>query len=203
MEPLPLYLGYTKLVGPDHLTWIPVARKEVYERLSKRELSPIAHNMLEAMVTLKVTDLPWKEYSVFENIVWALNGHVPKFGTLDVPPSWYAAYAITIMRSINKENEFSPEVKSYISGIMEEEGICLGIDGLELAQPYINKLLEKSNPGLPAQVEQAWNKIKSTNLLEYQVNLDDPISAQVGKLVTIRLYLTTKQAKTEQEMKNV
>ena len=57
MEPITLFLGCNKSLPKEFLTWDPDTRKDTLRKEFGLSLSGQDQNMLEAMVTLKVTNV--------------------------------------------------------------------------------------------------------------------------------------------------
>lgn len=189
MEPLSLLNSFRQYLGNEAILWSPDVRKDVFEKKSGIKLTPTAQNMLEAIVTLLVSDIAWKEYNVFEKVVWALNGYVPRMDITELPPSYYIAYALEVMSKINNGEELSDEILKYIASILNEEGICLAVPPLEKAQEQLNRLVENTN--FVEEIKKAWEISKDK--LEEEPNIDDPISVQISRLKMIQLYLNRKR----------
>ena len=198
MEPVPLYISFSKYLGSEFLSWTPEARKLSFEKKSGHNMNEEIHNMLEAMITLNVSNIAWDDSTIFEKVVWALNGYVPNMTVMEVPPSYFLAYAVTVMRAINSSEPFSEEVEKYIAGVFLEEGIVYALPPLGFIQKYLNSFV--SNELIDA-VKLEWNKIKITNLSEFIPNSDNPISAQMSKLAVIQLYLDRKETLIKEELK--
>ena len=199
MEPVSIYIACRKYLDDDFLSWSPEARKEVIERKSGKAMPLLAHNMLEAMVTLYVTNSPWRDSTIFEKIVWALNGHIPNMLSMETPPPYYVGYAVTIMKHLNKDEKFSEEVNKYIASVLLEYGQCLAGDPLQESQPFIDRFYE--NTDLQKEVETAWDKEQTNEKLElFTPDAEDPISAQLSKLVVNKLYLNRKEVLLKKEL---
>ena len=198
MEPITLFLGILKSLGKEFLTWDSATRKEVLKKQYNISLSDEDHNMLEAAVTLKVTDIVWAEYPAFEKSAWALNGFVPRMDIMEVPPPHYIAYAVYIMKVINKKNTFSEEVKGYIASILNLNGFVLAPPYLQFVQPQLNKFVQDKD--LLNKTKDRWDKVKSTKLESLDINYSNPVSAQIGKLATVALYIQRKEDILQKEL---
>jgi hypothetical protein len=201
MEPISLYIACKKHLGGQFLEWTPGARMAVLKRTTGKGMSELSQNMLEAMVTLQVTDLPWTEPPVFEKIVWALNGHVPNMFLMEKPPSYYVAYAIVIMSSLNKTNGFDDEVKRYIASVLADDGLCVASGPLTMVQPFLDRLLPDNFKSEKEAIMKVWEKRQATNLMDLEVDAADLVSAQVSKLAVIELYLRRKETILSEELK--
>lgn len=203
MEPVSLYKKAIEYLGTDCLTWSPDARKEVFEKKSGVKLSDNAFNMLEAMVTLNVTNSPWKESSIFEKIVWALNGYVPNMMTMEIPPSYFINYCVAIMASIDPNETFSEDVLKYVASSFVNEGLFVLeppiISKIQDAQKYIDILFPNNN--LKNKVKEEWGKVIKSDLTEFTPNEEDSISIQVGRLALLKIYLDRKAQILTEELK--
>jgi hypothetical protein len=186
-------------MGKDFLLWEPDSRKDVFEKKSGKTLPAEAQNMLEAMVTLKVTDSPWKEWRILEKVTWALNGHIPNMFIMEKPPSHYLAYAVYIMKGISDE-ELSEECLKYIASVLAEEGIVLAIKPLEQSQKYLDTFIEDKS--IIDKVKSKWTELlKYGNLDKYTPDINDQVSAQMSKLLQIELYIHRKETLLQEEIK--
>jgi hypothetical protein len=98
---------------------------------------------------------------------------------------------------VNPTQDFSEEVRKYISAVLANEGICYAYGVLEPCQEYLNIFVEDKE--LVNKIKASWEKEKE-NLNNFEVNVNDPISAQVAKIACIEIYLNRKEELIKEEL---
>lgn len=97
----------------------------------------ISDDMIEAIKTCIVSDLPWADAFVFENVVDGLNGNPIIPETLTLPPLEEICVAAVTMQVIKPDMEYSEDVKKYICSCAMTEGLTWLPEVLLFAADYM------------------------------------------------------------------
>jgi hypothetical protein len=198
MEPATLYSACIKHLGKDFYLMDIETISDTLERNLSVSLNKEQLSMLAAMTVLKVTDTPWIDYSTFENIVWALNGYIPNLNTMVIPPSYYTAYGVLIMKAVEKDKEYTDDVRGFITAILLNEGFVVAPSPLEFCQDKLDTFIEDKE--LQNKVKEAWAGMKGKDNSNFVLNTEDPINCQLSKLLTVDTYLARKETILREEL---
>lgn len=101
-------------------------QKEKLEPETVRALMPDLtesdYNFIFAILTLIDSDLPFKDFFIFEKTVQTLNGFVPSFAKFDTSSPEEIWHAVKVMKKF-VDKEFSKEVFEYVKYVFNLEGI--------------------------------------------------------------------------------
>jgi len=169
---------------------IEKSKEEVIEPETIRTLFPAISeedfNYLEAIITIKNTNYPFENFYVFEDVVSALSGIIPKFDMLEGSEPEWIWYACDVFQELRPQMELSDEVIEYIKKIYADSGIYF-------LHPYITKNDTKT-------IEESWKVVYNaakhkaeTGPFPIEVDDDSLINRQAIEFMKMELY--SKQLK--------
>lgn len=85
-------------------------------------LTEEAFNTLMAKLTIENSNAPFEDFYIFSSVVIALNGTIPDFTKLETPEIPWIWYAVSVMKELRPDMEFSHEVQQYIKLASNEAG---------------------------------------------------------------------------------
>lgn len=91
-----------------------------------------------AAMTVHVTDVFWDQWEIFENVILAFNGIVPRPRYMQPPDVAALMAGVDIVNSIRKE-EFSDEVGRYAAACFLNDEISYAPPPLDFCQPYLSR----------------------------------------------------------------
>lgn len=139
----------------------------------------ISDDMIEAIKTCIVSDLPWADPFVFENVVDGLNGNPVIPETLSVPPLEEICVAVDLMQAIKPDNEFSNDVKKYICSCAMDYGLTWLPEILLFAADF----MEEDPNGIQFMVKKTI-EASGYPLYDYPYE-EDPVGVQLQKLAAV------------------
>ncbi len=91
----------------------------------KVNLSRLARDKIQAMLTALTTDLFYKSLEVFVNIANVLSGAEASFGVWDPADEDEVAWAVTevTLNDPDHRDEFSTEIKTYMGAVLQMAGV--------------------------------------------------------------------------------
>lgn len=106
--------------------WEPeVLWDEIKERIGV-DLEKYPRGIRDRIMALRVlikTNTPWQDWHPFLVTALALNGIEPDVETAQTVSPSYMAYAVSVMRRIESENEFDQDVRYMMAAILNSQGI--------------------------------------------------------------------------------
>lgn len=198
MEPISLHIGCKKILGDKYYLLDPDTIEDSFLRMSNIKLNREYKDMISALTTLFVTDVPYRDYLTFEKVVWALNGFSPRMDIIEMPPVELIAYAMSIIKSIGSF-EVDDEIWKYIASVLSENGYLVAPSQLSGAQKYLNKFIPETFKTVKSKLEKA----KLPSLEKLNINMEDPVSVQLARLASVNAYLTEKENILREELKHV
>ena len=165
------------------------SRVEVVEPETIRELLPNIteedFNKLQAEITVQSSNYPFENFYAFENVVWALNGIVPRTEMIEGSNPAWIWYACELMQKARPNMELSHEVIEYVKKIYSDEGIYF-------LHPYITKANE-DNIDLSAWA-QIYNAAKhKATTGPFPIEADSFINRQAIEYMKMDLYSKNKE----------
>ena len=143
------------------------------------DIDQVDEDMLQAIKTCIISDLPWADPYVFENIVDGLNGTPVIPETLTTPPVEDICLAVHIMSIIKPDNEFSSDVAKYICSCAMSEGLVWVPEILLFASMY----LPDTDTGLQSMVIES---IETSGWPVFDASYtESPLDIQLQKLGAI------------------
>lgn len=153
-HPYVLDLAMIKHFQLEWLSWLPETLFKEIESTFQTSIAEVNKLKLLAVQTLHVTDMYWSNWELFEKIIWALNGHVPRLDSLQPPDLSILYSGVDIAHSVREET-YSEEVSRYCAAVFLHENVFYAASPLGFCQEYITqpsylcKDCEKNGSALP------------------------------------------------------
>ncbi len=142
-HPLLLDLVLIKQMGPVYLEWEPETLWAEVEKTYGTTIADVNKAKIQAARTCHVVDSPYEAWNVFEKIVIAFSGGVPRFDLIQKPTPHMCSAALDTMKHI-KDSKVSEEVYRYIAAVMMDDGMCYGTGPLLPCNRYLRKFIPRS-----------------------------------------------------------
>lgn len=139
----------------------------------------IDEDMIQAIKTCIVSDLPWADPFVFENVVDGINGNPVMPDTLTIPPLEEISAAVYIMSIIKPDAVYSRDVMKYICSCAISDGLVWLPENLIFAAEF----MADTDTGLQFQVK-ASIEASGFPVYDYPYN-ETPVEIQLLKLAAI------------------
>lgn len=139
----------------------------------------ISDDMIGAIKTCLVSDLPWADPFVFENVIDGLNGNPIIPETLSVPPLEEICVAVDMMIALKPDTEFSNDVKKYICSCAMDYGLTWLPEILLFAADF----MEEDPCGVQFMVKK-FIEASGYPLYDFPYR-EDPVGVQLQKLAAI------------------
>lgn len=155
-HPYVLDLALLQKYGPEWLEW----ESETLELVIPRDfptpgLSEVNLSKLQAVRTLHAVDSFWESWEVFVPVTVSLNAVLPDFEVMQVPTAAQCAVAVGIALLIRGEVVWSEELKTYLSVLLEHEGVFCPIPPLDFVE------VDSEEYGVDcAAIKQRWPFVK-------------------------------------------
>jgi hypothetical protein len=181
MNHLQLLKNLNDLFGKD---WLVVEEPETLHLMFEHKgmsLDDVPGDLIQSLRTLFLSNLPWEDPWVFENIVDGLNNNYVLPTTYTKPPIEDIMYAVYVMRSINPKNIFSGEIESYIAAIAVDSQMIL------LPQPlsFVNHRIPTDDAGVQNKLTQLFTKLGITTA-ETITNKETPLDIQLLRILRVK-----------------
>lgn len=138
-------------------------------------------DMIEAIKTCVVSDLPWADPYVFENIVDGICGNPVFADTLTTPPLEEICASVHFMRLIKPGAAFSRDVMKYICSCAMSDGLVWLPQGLLFAADFMTD----TDSGLQLMVKKS---IEASGWPVYDYPYEEtPVEIQLLKLAAIEM----------------
>lgn len=135
---------------------------------------------IEALRTCIVSDLPWADPFVFENIIDGICGNPVFPDTLTIPPMEEISAAVHVMGIIKPNSVYSDDIKKYICACAMSAGLVWLPENLLFAAEY----LRDTDTGLQVMVK---NTIEASGWPVYDYPYtESPHHVQLQKLAAIQ-----------------
>ena len=139
-HPLVLDFLLLKKLGYEWYGWEPeTVWTEVARATKAPNISEANRNKVQAMLTVHKTDTSFQRWEVFEKIVMALNGVVPRFDVMQKPDLGQLVLGVGIVLKIRVE-PFSDEVARYVAAALLTDGVVWAPEPLRFANPHLRRL---------------------------------------------------------------
>jgi len=185
-HPLVLDLYLVQNFGPEYYEWEPETLWTEAMRVSQApNVSEVNRNKIQAVRTVHLTDTTFQRWEVFEKIIAALNGIVPRFNVMQQPDLGQLMFGVDVMSQL-RGGKFSEEIARYTASCLLTDGICYAPKPIH----FCNPLLAIAHP-LHAATKKAF-KGKAEN---------DAVEVQVKKIQEGSLYKTAGSARLLEQMR--
>lgn len=141
-HPLVLDVYLLQQLGPEYYEWEPeTVWREAVRVTGAPNVSEVNRNKIQAVRTVHLADTSFKRWEVFEKIIMALNGVVPRFDVMQKPDLGQLLFGVSIMQQLRGE-KLSDEVVRYIAAALLTDGLSFAPDPIQKA----NQLLKEMHP---------------------------------------------------------
>lgn len=127
-----------------HEDWFRWQPETLWDEITKEfstQISELCRHKVRALQTIHTSPWPWKRWSVFEKVAQTLNGNFPDFKNVQKLslPELYCA--VDMLDTLQKEKQYSDEVRLYMAASVLEENVFLvpaplDFIQLEVSQPH-------------------------------------------------------------------
>lgn len=136
-HPVILDFALLKAFGPQWFGWeTPTIYQEIQRKFSS-QISEHARSKIQAIKTVHITDKPWESWQVFEKVIQAFNGNIPKWEIMQAPSLDQLYAGVDILDSIRHE-EFDDEVKGYMAAAVLNDDVFYVPPPLDFIQVEIS-----------------------------------------------------------------
>lgn len=118
--------------------WEPETLWTSIHSLFESKVSEHNRAKIRALQCINTTHAPWEMWQVFEKVVQALNNNIPHFGVMQAPSLEQLYAGVDILDTLRRE-EFSQEVKSYISAAVLHEDVFYVPEPLDFVQVDVSQ----------------------------------------------------------------
>lgn len=184
-HPVALDMWLVGSFGPEAAwTWEPETLWREISLLAGRMPSEAVRNKIQAIRTAHVQNTPYTEWEIFEKVIQALDGTIPRFDIMQ-PPS-----IPTLMASMDalwriRAKKLSDEVKRYCVAVFLNSGVLYAPPPLD----SINVLLTGATPLAGQMADEVKHKMRSDLILQD----NDPVDVQAAKLRAANEYMDTQR----------
>lgn len=153
----------------------------------------ITKNKIEALRVAVKTDLPWQDWDVFEDCGLAWNGIIPIFGAFQPMTPSQTAFAVSILRMVRPDEEFSAEVSAYMAAVLDDAGFVLAPEEwFPGAQAFLDR--NEEIIGFKMEVDRFWQPARKKGSASLALNSEKPLDLHIAKLFVIEETLQRKNA---------
>lgn len=139
-HPIIIDLTLRRSFGPEWFEWEPETLWDEIQRVFQSQISEHGMAKVQALKTLRLGDIAWRSWPVFEKIIQILDGNLPDWGVMQAPGLDTLFVGVDILEQIEKRG-FSDEVKNYMAAAVLNEDVFfvpppLDFIQAEVAQPF-------------------------------------------------------------------
>lgn len=121
-HPVVIDFALLKTFGPVWFSWeTPTIYQEI-QRAFSSQISEHSRSKIQAVKTIHVSDAVWTSWQVFEKVVQALNGNIPKWEFMQAPSLDQLYAGIDIIDALRRET-YNDEVKAYMAAAVLNEDV--------------------------------------------------------------------------------
>jgi len=138
IHPIVLDLSLLKAFGEEWYYWeVPTLWKSIHDEF-KSKVSESNRAKINAVRTARITTLPWDSWHVFENVVLALDGFVPRWDILQKVDLESLFVGVDILEQIRPE-DYSEDVRNYIAAVFLDDDVFFTPPPLEFSQAEVSQ----------------------------------------------------------------
>ena len=198
LNPIEMIKTLTAKYGKDWIIWDNV--ETLYKNIesdfvpgySRNEVYWMHKDFINALKVMCRSDDFWIDWMVFEKCCKGVSQEVVDFGTIQSCSPGQCLLGMKVAEFIRNE-EFDPEVKSYIAACCKSRGLVYLPESLSIAQKELDSL--GNDLELKSKSEQIWSKIITDGRIEPEeimLTEDRPEDNQVAKMYAIKKYVDEK-----------
>lgn len=137
-HPVALDLVLLKNFELEWLQWLPDTLFSEIEKTFNTSIAEVNRLKILAAQTLHVTDAYWVNWEIFEKVLWALNGQVPRVDVIQPPDLSILMSGVDMADGIRHE-AYGEEVGRYAAAVFLHENVFYAPEPLEFCQKYITQ----------------------------------------------------------------
>ncbi len=192
-HPVALDLVLLKNFELEWLQWMPDTLFSEIEKTFTTSIAEVNRLKILAAQTLHVTDAYWENWEIFEKVLWALNGQVPRAGVIQPPDLPILMSGVDIADGIRNET-YGEEVARYCAAVFLHENVFYAPEPLDFCQKYITQQTYKcqdcnqTGSALPPFDGMCWScgeHFDSEHPFKFQPD-PDAVKRGVGRKIVLR-----------------
>jgi hypothetical protein len=172
-----------KKYNADWFEWQPETLwKEIKEDFRVPSISDHAKAKIQAVRTLHIGEMYWKNWETFCWITQALNNNIPDWHILQKPSLAQLMSSVDIAEMVRKGEVFALEVCSFVAASMLDEGVLYAPHPISFCQDEINRYLTDRGikySDIEAEVQRKYREVIKTSGISLEETVVD---IQVAKL---------------------
>lgn len=137
-HPVALDLVLLKNFELEWLQWLPDTLFREIEATFETSIAEANRLKILAAQTLHVTDAYWEQWEIFEKVLWALNGQIPRVDVIQPPDLSILMSGVDMANGVRQET-YGEEVARYCAAVFLHENVFYAPEPLEFCQKYITQ----------------------------------------------------------------
>lgn len=137
-HPVVLDLALLKHFQLEWFSWLPETLFSEIEHTFKTNIAEVNKLKIMAAKALHVVDAFWDHWEIFEKVIAALNGVVPRLHVIQPPELPLLFAGVDIANNIRSE-KYGEEVARYCAAVFLNEDVLYAPEPLSFCQPYITQ----------------------------------------------------------------
>lgn len=182
-HPVVFDVALLKKYNAEWFEWQPETLwKEIKEDFRVPSISDHAKAKIQAVRTLHIGEMYWKNWESFCWISQALNNNIPDWHVLQKPSLSQLMSSVDIAEMVRKGEVFAPEVESFVAACMLDEGVLYAPHPVTFCQGEIKRYLTDrgiDHEEMIAEVQRKYRDAIKTSGISLEENTVD---IQVAKL---------------------
>jgi hypothetical protein len=192
-HPVALDLVLLKNFELEWLQWLPDTLFSEIEKTFTTSIAEVNRLKILAAQTLHVIDAYWDNWEIFEKVLWALNGQVPRVDVIQPPDLSILMSGVDMADGIRRET-YGEEVGRYSAAVFLHENVFYAPEPLEFCQKYITQQTYKcqdcgqTGSALPPFDGMCWScgeHFDSEHPFKFQPD-PDAVRRGVGRKIVLR-----------------
>lgn len=136
-HPVALDLILLKNFELDWLSWLPDTLFFEIEKTFGSSIAEVNRLKILAAQTLHTIDSYWEQWEIFEKVLWALNGNIPRVDVMQPPDLSILMSGVDMANGIRQET-YGEEVARYCAAVFLNENVFYAPEPLNFCQIYID-----------------------------------------------------------------
>ena len=182
-HPVVFDIALLRKYAADWFGWQPETLwKEIKEDFRVPSISDHAKAKIQAVRTLHIGEMYWKNWESFCWITQALNNNIPDWHILQKPSLSQLMSSVDIAEMVRKGETFALEVESFVAASMLDEGVLYAPHPVSFCQDEINRYLKDTGIAyeeVETEVQRKYREAIKTSGMSLEENAVD---IQVAKL---------------------
>lgn len=137
-HPLVLYFALIKALGPQWVTWESETVFSEVSRIFKTQVSEHNRAKVLALKACLLVDSPWQSWQVFEKVLHAFNGNIPRWDIMQALSLGELMAGVDILDSLRRQ-EFGDEVRLYAGATVLHEDVFYCPPPLDVFQAEVSR----------------------------------------------------------------